>query len=352
MTVAQRIAVIGAMVPGARIHQRVAAMRRAGHDVHVIDTAPPGRRYEDTPSLMRRLRHRLRRPADETGANAQLVAAAAHTDIAWLENATVIRAASLQHFHAESPDGRIVWYAEDDMMSPRHGSVWIDRALPLFDLWVTTKSFNAAPAEMPSRGVRRAMFVNNSFDPELHRPVAVTDADRARLGAPVSFVGTYEQERAGSLLHLAEAGIGVRVWGNGWGSMAGRHPNLTVEGRAIYDEDYVRIICASDINLCFLRKANRDLQTTRSVEIPACGGFMLHERNAEIAALFGEDREAGYFGSDDELIAACRRWLSDGDARAAVARAGHDRARKVGLSHDDMIAAVLDAARTEASRAA
>jgi spore maturation protein CgeB len=346
MSVARRIAVVGAMVPGARIHQRVAAMKRVGHTVQVIDTAPPGRRYEDTPSLMRRIRHRLRRPADETGANAELVAAAARNDIAWLETATTIRAETLRAFRDAAPDGRVIWYSEDDMMSPRHGSVWIDRALSLFDLWVTTKSFNAATNEMPSRGVRRTMFVNNSFDPEMHRPVAITEADRAQLGSSVSFVGTYERDRSASLLRLAEAGISVRVWGNGWASMAGQHARLNIEGRAVYDEDYVRIICASDINLCFLRKANRDLQTTRSVEIPACGGFMLHERNAEITDLFAEDRAAAYFGSDDELVAACRRWLADGEGRARVASAGHDHARAAGLAHDDMIAAVLDAART------
>lgn len=336
-----RIVVVGAMVPGSRIPQRVRAMRAAGHRVETVDTAPPGRTYDERPSLRRRIRHRLRMPADETGANGRLAASARGTDIVWIENVPTIRRATLEAVRRAQPRARIVWYAEDDMMSRRHGSVWLDRSLDLFDLWVTTKSFNAAPHEMPARGVRRVLFVNNSYDPEIHRPVAVDEADRARWGAEVSFVGTYEAPRAASLRFLAENGIGVRVWGNGWERFGPPLPGLRIERRAAYDDDFARILCASRINLCFLRKANRDLQTTRSVEIPACGAFMLHERNAEITELFAEDRHAAYFGTNGELLAACRRWLADEAGRSVIAAAGLRRVAEARLSHRDMVERVL-----------
>ena len=80
------------------------------------------------------------------------------------------------------------------------------------------------------------------------------------------------------------------------------HPNLVIENRPIYGEDYVKGLCATRINLCFLRKINRDLQTDRTMEIPACGAFMLAERTDEHLRLFAEGKEAAHFDSNEELL--------------------------------------------------
>jgi spore maturation protein CgeB len=336
-----RVVFAGETMLGSRTPQRVRAFRELGCVVTEVPTNRPGRTFEDPPTLMERIRYRLRRPRDEAGANEALVAAARQgCDLVWLENARVVKPATLEAMRRLAPKAPLVWYCEDDMMNPRLGSVWIDRALPLFDLWVTTKSFNARPEEMPARGVRRVLFVDNSYDPAVHRRHSLSPAEQSGFGADVSFVGTYEKPRAESLLRLAEAGITVRVWGNGWGRLSGAHPGLLIEARPVYDEDYARAINATRINLAFLRKANRDLQTCRTVEIPACGGFMLHERSPEAERLFAPDREAAYFGSEEELLAGCQTWLADEPRRRLVAEAGWRRAQ-AGHRHVDRLRAVL-----------
>lgn len=336
-----RVVFVGETMPGSRTPQRVRALRALGHAVDMISTNRPERTFEDRPTLSERLRHRLRRPYDEAGSNAALLAAARQgCDLIWIENARILKPQTLAAAKRLAPQAPLVWYSEDDMMNPRLGSVWIDRSLPLFDLWVTTKSFNARPEEMPARGVRRVLFTDNSYDPEIHRPLEVTADMRAQFGADISFVGTYEAPRAASLLYLARAGFQVRVWGNGWARLAAKDPALRIEGRPVYDDDYARTINASRINLAFLRKANRDLQTCRTVEIPACGGFMLHERSPEAERLFATDREAAYFGSDDDLASACRRWLADEAGRRQVAEAGWRRAQD-GHTHADRMRAIL-----------
>ena len=103
------------------------------------------------------------------------------------------------------------------------------------------------------------------------------------------------------------------VWGNGWEKLRGRHENLKIEGRPAYNDEFAKVVAASMVNLCFLRHANRDLQTCRSIELPACGGFMVHERNDEIEALLRDLREAVYFSDDDELLSLCRFWLDRKD---------------------------------------
>lgn len=338
-----RIALVGETFAASRTPQRTAAMRALGHEVTTIPTTVEGRTYETRPSLMERLRYRLRLPADPAGANASLLLAARRgIDVAWLDNAAIIRAPTLREVRRLSPGVKLVWYCEDDMMNPRLGSRYLDAALPLFDLWVTTKSFNANPEEMPSRGVRRMMVVNNCYDPAIHRPVDPGPGDRERLGAGIAFIGTYEAPRAADLLDLARAGLPVRVWGNGWSGMVGAHPLLTIENRPVYNRDFALAVGCTDINLCFLRKANRDLQTCRSIEVPACGGFMLHERNEEIRGLFAENEQAGYFDGGADLIAACRRWLSDPDGRQRVAAAGRRRVEELGLDHQSMLRRALD----------
>ncbi len=330
-------------MPGSRTPQRVRALRELGHAVDPVSTNRPGRTFEDPPTLIERLRHRLRCPHDEAGANPALLAAVRRgCDLIWVENARTVTPPTLAAAKRLAPSAPLVWYSEDDMMNPRLGSLWIDRSLQLFDLWVTTKSFNARPEEMPARGVRRVLFIDNSYDPAIHRRMDLSTDERAIFGGDIAFVGTYETPRAKSLLHLARAGLSVRVWGNGWTRLVGVESGLRVEGRPVYDDDYARTVNATRINLAFLRKANRDLQTCRTVEIPACGGFMLHERSPEAERLFAPDREAAYFNSDEELVAACRHWLANDAQRRAVAEAAWCRAQ-AGYTHADRMRTVLRA---------
>jgi hypothetical protein len=174
--------------------------------------------------------------------------------------------------------------------------------------------------------------------------MAVSAAERERVGGGVGFVGSWEAARAESMLHLARAGIDVRVWGNRWERQQARHPKLRIEGRALYGDDYGRAINAFDINLCFLRKLNRDLQTQRSVEIPACGVFMLAERTDEHCGLFEEGREAEFFGSDDELLVKVQHYLAHPDQRRAIANAGRERCLRDGYSYHDRLLEMLETA--------
>ncbi len=253
----------------------------------------------------------------------------------------MIRRQTLRRVRRINPNIAIVWYGEDDMMNPRHRSRWLEAAMPEFDLWLTTKSFNANPNELPAFGVRKVLFVNNACDPHIHRPVSVTEKDRQQFGAPISFIGTFESPRAETLLHLAASGFSIRVWGNGWRDWIGRHPNLHIEDRPAYNDEFAKVVAASAINLCFLRKANRDLQTCRSIEIPACGGFMVHESNDEIKGLFRDGVEAVYWENEDMLVDLCNKWLSNDGDRSIVAKTARERVLELGLTHASLISDVF-----------
>ena len=74
------------------------------------------------------------------------------------------------------------------------------------------------------------------------------------------------------------------------------------------------------------------------------GGLMVHERNAEIAALFKESEEAVFFGADDELIERCKVLLNDDVLRRRIADAGHRSVLARGFRHEDRLGAILDQA--------
>jgi spore maturation protein CgeB len=139
---------------------------------------------------------------------------------------------------------------------------------------------------------------------------------------------------------LARHGVPVRVWGP-WP----RHkstPNLRVEGRPLWDADYARAISAFRINLGFLRRVNRDRHTTRSIEIPACGGFLLAERTPEHLALFREGIEAEFFAGDGELLEKVRWYLAHEPERLRIAEAGARRCIESDYSNDHQLTAVLE----------
>lgn len=267
---------------------------------------------------------------------------AGRPDALWLDKPLDIPAATIDRMRAEHPGILIVGYSPDDMAQRHNRSACFDAILPRCDVFFTTKTFGVA--ELSAAGCPRVHFIGNGFDPATHAPVALSEAERAAWGCDVSFVGTYEPARARSLARLAEAGIDVRVWGNGWGRVRPA-PHLRIEGRAAEGRDFARVACASRINLGFLRKLNRDQQTTRSVELPACGAFMLAERTDEHRALFDEGREAEFFADDAELIDKCRRYLADEPARAGIAAAGRARCFAAGYRNDDRMAEALTVVR-------
>jgi spore maturation protein CgeB len=189
-------------------------------------------------------------------------------------------------------------------------------------------------------------MVDKAFDAEHHLPQTLTDQEHEWLATDVGFIGSFERDRAEAMAFLAQSDIPVRVWGNGWEANPLVKDNLVIERRALINAAdnalYSKGICATKINLAFLRKANRDLHTDRSIEIPACGGFLLAEYSDEHVRLFEEGREAVFFRSRDDLLDKVRYFLEHEDERRAIASAGLKRCLSSGYSHRDRVGFMLE----------
>jgi spore maturation protein CgeB len=142
-------------------------------------------------------------------------------------------------------------------------------------------------------------------------------------------------------------GVDLRVWGNGWTERC-RSARLRpyLEGVALNGTAYARALQAAPVNLAVMSgvvagASRGDETTTRTFEIPACRGFMLHERSAELAELFVEDRDVACFDGVAELVEKIQFYLAHPDDRERIAAAGHARCVPA-YSYDNRMRALLE----------
>jgi len=346
-----KIVYFGALSAGGTCKMRCDALRNMGHEVVEVDNTyiPNG-----IIGLAVRALKKLNQSVDPIRANERLMGSIVchKPNLVWIDKGLCITPHTLRKLRGIHPNAQIVHYSPDDMTGGRHNqSRQYLNGIRHYDLHVTTKSFNVE--DLYGLGARAVMFLNNAYCAETHHPVEISPEEKLTLGGNVGFIGWFEESRANSLLFIANHGVSVRIWGEGWTGWAKRysHPNMVIEKRPIWGAQYARAICSFDINLGFLRKLNRDLQTTRSVEIPACGKFMLAERTSEHLKLFTEGVEAEFFSNNEELLEKCNYYLSHPEEREKIAASARERCLRSGYSYGRHVGAVLDQLRMMRSHA-
>jgi hypothetical protein len=319
---------------------RFETFQALGHSIQIIPRTPPS--GAPVRRLVGRVLWKLGYPLD-WGLNEAILNSASpdRADVLWCERPLDVKPDTLEEVRKLNPTIKVVAYSLDDMAQSHNQSAYYLRSIPFYDLHVTTKSYNVL--ELKSLGARKVLFVNNAFCPFVHFPMEPTSEQKLRYGGAVGFIGTYERERAEMLVTLAKEGIPVRVWGSNWPNrLRSASGNLRIEGKCLFGASYRIALNTFDINLCFLRKINRDLQTTRSVEIPACGAFMLAERTEEHRVLFEEGCEAAYFSSTEEFIQKVRFYLQNDSLRKAIAQNGFRKASAVPYTYDAQLERILE----------
>jgi spore maturation protein CgeB len=261
-------------------------------------------------------------------------------DLVWIDKGLFINKTTLQKIKKNNPAALIIGYSPDDMSQRHNQSLNFINSLPFYDYFVTTKSYIIE--DLKKMGAKEVLFVDNAYEDSFHFPRTLTDYEKQKLGDDVGFIGTWEQERANSILYLARNGIRVRVWGGGkWKDYKNRFQNLTIEDSGLFSEEYSKALGAFKISLCFLRKINSDLQTTRTMEIPACGSFLMAERTIEHERLFKEGKEAAFFSTDEELLQKCQYYLAHETERNVITQAAYLKCIDAGYSNKKSMEAIL-----------
>lgn len=283
--------------------------------------------------------------AQVTQHNQMILERAAAADFVVFTDIRNLHTATLARIQSQRP---VFFYKFDDMFNPANQPPNFFALVPLFSGIITTKSYNVA--EYLAHGAQRALFVDNAYAPHVHYPVDLTAADWQAYGCDVAFTGTFTPDRADFLAQVVRAlpDVHFRIWGGSWEQMnrpryrlqaqrraLWQHLKRAVQGQRVLGEDMSRVLQCSKINLGLLNKQNRDVQTTRTVEIPASGGFLLAERTDEHQRLFVEGEEFDCFDTLAELVEKIRYYLAHEQQRQQVAAAGYHKVTQGGFRYQD-----------------
>ena len=240
--------------------------------------------------------------------------------------------------------GKIVSYSIDDPFGPRDGARFkaFRRSLPLYDQNAVVREENLNEAfALQARDVIR---VFRSADELSHAPRPLTLDDRKAWNSDVLFLGTWFPERGPFMVELLRQGVPLTLRGANW-HKAPEWSMLKAQwkGGAIAGDDYAKAIQCGKVNIGLLSKENRDLHTTRSLEIPALNSLLCAERTKEHLTMYVEGKEALFWQDADECAAACKFALADEARRQAIADAGHQRVKKNGHYNEMVLSSILAA---------
>lgn len=318
---------------------RIEALRRLGHTVQVIDPemlVPKGRvtarlHWETGGLLCERI---------VTGAVLARLDGT-HFDVVLSNNGRYVGPSLVQELQCRF--GPVISYNNDDPYGERDRFSWalFRRTVSFYDLVVVPREENIA--EATAYGAKKTLRVYFSADEVAHAPRLLSEADHARWDSDVIFVGTWMPERGPFMAALLERGVPLTIYGGRW-QKAKEWPMLQSVWRGpatTTDDEYAKAIQCAKISLGLLSKGNRDLQTTRTFEVPALGSLLCAERTTEHQHLYCEGEEAVFWKSAAECAEVCFKLLSNESLRREIAARGQLRCRQNGTLNEPVMARVL-----------
>lgn len=237
----------------------------------------------------------------------------------------------------------VVNYNIDDPLGVRDAARFAAyrQSVPHYDLCVVVRSENIAEAKR--LGAKDVMRVYRSSDEVAHAPRRISVTDATRWHADVLFLGTWFPERGPFLVELIKLGVPLTIRGANW-KKAPEWPILQAhfKGDHLHGDEYALALQCARVSLGLLSKGNRDLHTTRSLEIPALGGLLCAERTSEHLEMYAEGEEALFWSSAEECAAVCKKALADERRRARIAAAGHARSIRNGHHNERVMRAIIE----------
>lgn len=200
-----------------------------------------------------------------------------------------------------------------------------------YDHFVTTKSFQLEWLR-ERRGSKATHFVAHGYADAVHRPI-LRQVESSDYRADVGYAGNHSRHKADLLdaLLVHRPATELLVTGPNWRNLDSRSRIADhLDGLDRRNLAFAEFLQRSRINLAFHygKAANgwEDLVSTRSFEIPACGGFMLHIDNPEIREYYRVGEEIDVFSSAEEMADKVEFYLANDSVRQRICTAGHARA--------------------------
>jgi len=321
---------------------RVGALERLGHEVQVVDPGPAMSgiplgaywwRYMGGIGLTSRVHREVWRQVKHST-----------FDLAWVDAGALVSRRLVEDLKRVAP--RVINLNVDDPFGDRDLNFWTQYryAVKAYDLIVVVREENVQEAK--AMGAKRVLRIYRAADEVAHAPRELTEAEKTKWRSDVLFVGTAFPERGAFFRDLVRLGVPLSIYGSKWSELKEwKDLKHCWRGPGLHDDySYSTAILASKVCLGLLSKENRDLHTTRSLEIPSLGAVFCAERTSEHLKLYREDEEAVFWSSPEECAAKCVALLADDEWRRSVAARGHERYLRNGWTNMHVAEMVLKAA--------
>lgn len=322
--------------------QRAGALSRLGHDVHLVDPLaflpkpyPLAKVNWESGFLL--CESLVREKVLESIGGRQF-------DLTWVDNGQSIGPSLIRELQRRF--GPVLNFNVDDPYGKRDRFSWALylKSVSSYDLIVVVRSENVPEAE--ARGAKKVLRVYRSADEVAHAPRALTSEDHARWDSEVVFVGTWFPERGPFMVELMRRGVPLTIYGDRWQKAkewSAVQPAWKGPATKTNDE-YAKAIQCAKVSLGLLSKGNRDLHTTRSLEVPSLGTVLCAERTPEHQYLYCEGEEAVFWSDAAECADACLKLLANDSLRREIARRGRERCLRNGTMNEQILSHVLSEA--------
>lgn len=182
------------------------------------------------------------------------------------------------------------------------------------------------------QGHKNGGWLPFACDPQIHRPVELSQDDLRRYACDICFVGSCYEERVEVLERLT--GFDLAVWGAGWDKLPkGSALRKFVRGGSLTPDQWVKAFGAAKIVLniighrCgvmhpFVPEHEFRMTNTKVFEILGCGAFQMVDAKADAMALFKDREHLVFYRDADHLAELARFYLDHPQERERISAAG------------------------------
>ena len=196
-------------------------------------------------------------------------------------------------------------------------------------------------SKIEQAGSQNVFYLPFAVDKNIIKKNSSQSNEKTVYAHDVSFIGNADDKRRNVLTEVGAALKGWKgnkaVYGLGWNQQSAFQSYDSVQA-----EKYLNVMYATKVNLNILRPQNKGAHNMRTFEIPATGGFMLHEYSEEAAEFFVEGVEADFFRSAEDCADKIKYYSENDEERERIAAAGFARTQSSGYSYENVMEQLLE----------
>mgnify|MGYP001211412947 FL=1 len=200
------------------------------------------------------------------------------------------------------------------------------KVIPVYDFFFA-QSTDAIEVH-DKHGNKGGMWLNVACDPDIHKPLDLSEEEKLKYGVDICFVGSMYPERAELFETLTDFDIGI--WGPGWNRLDTASPlRKYIRGGIVTPDTWVKIYNASKIVINYMGHYGEDIDenkvyqaSPRVFETLGCGSFQMVDAKKDVVTLFKSGEHLVCFKKIGEVKELVKYYLDHPQEREEIAQKG------------------------------